>query len=427
MNYLLSKEMYGKPWFVDANSLPGLMGTLNAIRNGIALEIPEIKLNTPEILTVKNDTRIISRPFGNRWVDGELENGDEFEGIGLININGPITRTGGASSRGMVEVSEMMLAMNNDKRMVGFIILADSGGGASSAVQLMVDTINKVKETKPVYSLIPKGGMAASAMYGIISPTKIYSEDVMNIVGSAGTMIQFEGVKANTETPDGVKNIRLYATKSTQKNKGFEEALNNDNYEVLINDLLDPVNENFLSMLLANRPQLEGTNYDNGHTLFSKDAVGTFIDGIASFNEVVDMVMGDYRQMNSINNNNNSNQNLNSKKMTRDELRNSHPEVFNSIFQEGVTAEQERVASWMNYQTADPKAVAEGIASGKDISPSQREGLLIKMHSATNLQALQDDNAPSVATGAANVSEEAKEKEEVEKLNNEWADAAKKI
>jgi ClpP class serine protease len=391
MNFALAKEIYGIPWCMDAISFQSLSAVLTNIRNGVVLETPEIKYNSPYLLNVNNETRVITRPFGNEWDPGQLENNDKFEGVGVVSLDGAITLSGGNSSIGMEQLSSMMFKMAQDDRIKGFVIRTNSGGGASGAVQVMTDTINEIKKTKPVYTSIKKGGMAGSAAYGIISPSnKIFSEDNMNIVGSIGTMIQFEGKAANVTDKDGTKNIRLYATKSTSKNKAFEEALNNDNYELIINELLDPINENFIAQTLANRPQLLGSNFDDGHTVFSKDAIGTFIDGIASFDEVVNMVLNDSKIKNSIN--------INSNKMNKESIKNEHPTVYNEIVNEGVISERERVSSWMVYASADSEMVTTGIESGLSISPSQREKLMVKMHSIDMLGNLQSDSAKPLVT-----------------------------
>lgn len=72
-------------------------------------------------------------------------------------MNESITKNGGMSSNGTVEMSNMMLQMAKDNRVKGFLINADSGGGSSAAVKVMVDAINQVKATKPVFALIDKG------------------------------------------------------------------------------------------------------------------------------------------------------------------------------------------------------------------------------------------------------------------------------
>ncbi|AIX11875.1 hypothetical protein [Flavobacterium phage V157] len=392
MNFSLAREIYGlNAWCIDSQSLPYLTSILRNIQNGVDLEIPDQKYNSMYLYDIKSkETRLITDY-------GELRNDDNFDAIGVIKLNGPITKGGGASSYGTKDLSSQMLRMAQDNRIKGFVQLVDSGGGSSNAVSLLSDTINEVKKTKPVYTLVEKGGIMASAAYGIGSAgNKIFAEDKMSIIGSVGTMISFEGRASNSVSKDGVKNIVIYATKSTQKNKAFEEALNNDNYELIINELLDPINESFINLVQSNRPQLKGTDFDDGHTKFAKDSVGTFIDGIASFDEVVQMVLNDSKNYTITNNNSSL---IKSQKMTREELKQNHPDVYNSIANEGVTNELERVKSWMVFAKADLEAVTNGIESGKAISPSEMTKLMVKLNSAQQLANLQNDSANAVVTG----------------------------
>jgi len=394
MNFGLAREIYGlNTWCVDAMSFKSLSSILHNIQNGVSLDMPEQKYNSISLFKVESNTKLVR----GEW---DLNSKENFNGIGVINLNGPITKRGGASSSGMIELSNTMLSMANDSRVKSFIILTDSGGGSSGAVDIMGDAIQEVKKTKPVYALVTKGGMAGSAAYGIISnATKIFAEDGMSIVGSVGTMISMEGHRANSQSPDGTKHITIYATKSTEKNKAFEEAFNNDNYELITSELLDPINESFINRTLENRPQLAGSNFDNGHTKFTKDSIGTFIDGIASFKEVVQMVTS----------NNNSNLSLtsNSIKMTKGDLKQDHSAVYNEIVNEGIMAERERVASFMVYASADLEAVTAGIESGASITPSQREKFMVKMNSAQMLENLNSDSAKAVVTEETTVVEAA--------------------
>lgn len=277
----------------------------------------------------------------------------------------------------------------------------------------MQDAISEVKKTKPVYALVEKGGMAGSAAYGIISAaTGIYSEDGMNIVGSVGTMIQFSGKPHGNVDSEGEKTVVLYATKSTAKNKAFEEAINNDNYGLIISEILDPINENFISGVLSNRPQLSASNFDDGHTVFSKDAVGTFIDGIASFDEVVSMILSG----STIESNSNSNINSNSNKMKKSEIKQNHPAVYSEIVSEGTEAQKEIVASWIPFYEADSKAVIEGIKSGEAIKESQKNTFLVAIANKGRIADLQSDNANAVVTAeTATVATEASEQTASEK------------
>ena len=389
MNFPLAKEIYGTPWCVDSVSVLHLSSILKNIQNGLILEAPDKKLNSVSLYQVKGETRLLNDTY-------DLNNKDSFEGIGIINLNGPITKNGGMSSNGTVEMSNMMLQMAKDNRVKGFLINTDSGGGSSAAVQVMVDAINQVKETKPVFALIDKGGMAGSAAYGIISAcTAIYSQDGMNIVGSVGTMIQFSGKPHGNVDQDGEKTVVLYATKSTAKNKAFEEAINNDNYEMLVNELLDPINENFINTVGSNRPQLQGTKFDDGHTVFSKDAVGTFIDGIASFDDVVNMILSPISKVVS---KTKPNINSNSNKMTKQEFKQEHPNVYAEILNEGMAKEKDRVESWMAYSQADPEAVKAGIESGAEITNGQAHKFQAKLASMSMLNDLKADSAVDLAT-----------------------------
>ena len=419
MNFALKREIYGaNAWCIDALSYGSLSQILKDNRNGVVLELPETKYNSPQIYNA------ITRTIQYGW---QLNNSDEFEAVGVINLNGAITLSGGESTVGMEQLSQNMLFMSKDKRIKAFIVYANSGGGSSSAVQVMKDTINQIKTTKPVYGLVKKGGMSASACYGILSSCqKIYSESEMNIVGSLGTMIEFSGYAANTTLESGEKIVRLYATKSINKNKAIEEALNNDKYELLINEMLDPINENFLNSIIQDRPQLSSVVWDDGAHHFSKNVIGTFIDGIASFDEVVSMLETESKIV--VNNVNKVKFNSNSK-MTREEIRSQFPSVHSEIVQEGITQERERVASWMVYQSADPEMVANGIKNGETITPSQREALMVKMNSQAMLEALKSDNAPAVTTTESTTENqtEVTEDKDQEEVNNFYANLAKKI
>jgi len=384
MNFQLAKEIYGlTPFCVDSFTLPAMLSVLSDVKNGIKFDaLKDIKNDSFDIVFNSED-RLIRRTY-------ELENQDEFNGVGIVKINGPILMGGGASTLGMLDVSKNVLSMAKDNRVKGFIFDMDSGGGSTAAVEIMVDTINEVKAMdKPVYVLISKGGTLASAAYGIASAANgIYYQSDMSMVGSLGTMLQTEGRQANSEK-DGVKYIRLYATKSVLKNKPIEEALNNDNYTLLVNELLDPVNERFISTLQENRPKLTSDQL-SGNAIFAKDDTGVYLDGRSTMEDLFQKI---------ITNNNITNLNFNSKTMTTQELKQTHPELFSEVFGAGVTAESERVQSWLAHSETDSKAVMDGIESGAEITNSQREKLLVKSSKMKNIAEMESQSAKDFQTG----------------------------
>ena len=398
MNFQLAKEIYGlTPFCVDSFTLPAMLSVLSDVKNGIKFDaLKDIKNDSFDIVFNSED-RLIRRTY-------ELENQDEFNGVGIVKINGPILMGGGASTLGMLDVSKNVLSMAKDKRVKGFIFDMDSGGGSTAAVEIMVDTINEVKAMgKPVYVLISKGGTLASAAYGIASAADgIYYQSDMSMVGSLGTMLQTEGRAANSEK-DGVKYIRLYATKSVLKNKPLEEALNNDNYTLLINELLDPMNERMIATLQANRPKLT-SNQLNGNAIFAKDDTGIYLDGKSTMEDLFQKILT---------NTNITNLNFNSKTMTRQELKQAHPELFSEVLGMGVNQESERVQSWLAHSETDSKAVMEGIESGLEISSSQREKLLVKSSKIKTVEQLEKESNIDLQTGEstldAGLSDEQKE------------------
>jgi len=115
---------------------------------------------------------------------------------------------------------------------------------------------------------------------------------------------------------------------------------------------------------------------------------------------VVQMVLEDSKNYNS-----SSNLSLinSQKKMTKEELKQSHPELYSNVVSEGANAERERVASWMVYANTDLEAVTQGIKGGSEISASQREEFMVKMNSAAMLKNLQSDSAPAIVVNEATV------------------------
>jgi ClpP class serine protease len=387
MNFQLAREIYGlTPFCVDSFTLPAMLAILSDIKNGVKFDAVGSFKNDCLDIVFNSEDRLIRRTY-------ELENQDQFNGVGIVKINGPILMGGGASTLGMLDVSKNVLSMAKDNRVKGFIFDMDSGGGSTAAVEIMVDTINEVKAMgKPVYVLISKGGTLASAAYGIASAADaIYYQSDMSMVGSLGTMLQTEGRAANSEK-DGVKYIRLYATKSVLKNKSIEEALNNDNYTLLVNELLDPVNERFISTLQTNRPKLTNNQLD-GNAIFAKDDSGIYLDGKSTIEDLFQKI---------ITNNNITNTNINfnsNTKMTKQELQSQHPELYSEVLGMGVTSEYERVQSWLAHNETDSKTVMEGIESGLEISSSQREKLLVKSSKIKTVEQMQSESAKDFQTG----------------------------
>jgi ATP-dependent Clp protease protease subunit len=99
------------------------------------------------------------------------------------------------------------------------------------------------------------------------------------------------------------------------------------------------------------------------------------------------------------------------KKMTLQELKNNHPEVYAQAVKVGVTAEKDRVEAWMEFVDVDAKAVADGIADDSSLSQKAMAEFGKKMFAAQTLDNAEDENAEDVETEEPATPEAKTEKE----------------
>ncbi len=403
MKFSLAREIYGRePWAVDATTFIALKSMLNDFRNGVKFQANDDRNNAIALVNISNATKIINRT----WQLSDNYQGDDL--VYVINLNGVITKDGGESTYGMTYLAAQMQTFDADNRVKGGVMVVDSGGGTTSGMEVMTHAIAQLK--KPLVTLIERGGMAASAAYGISSATNyIIAESEQSVVGSIGTMVSFAGIPSGERDGDNYKNFAIYATKSTQKNKIWEEAINNDNVELIVKELLDPVNEKFLSDVKSRRPQILESQLD-GSVYNSGKVVGTLVDQVGTFEDAVNKVMelSKVKPSNS-NSNNNSKNKTNNKAMTAQELKSQHPETYQEIYgagvQQGITAERDRVGSWMAHSKTDLVAVQKGIEGGGKITETARENFLVKAASTKQLGDLKAESAKDLNP------DEAKDKE----------------
>ena len=101
-----------------------------------------------------------------------------------------------------------------------------------------------------------------------------------------------------------------------------------------------------------------------------------------------------------------------STKMTLAELKEKHPELYAEVRASGkksaINAEKDRIGSWMAFNSVDPKAVAEGIQSGKKISATHMSEFTMKAASGKHLQAIGAENAEATHTATDSTDPSAK-------------------
>lgn len=349
MNQKLNLELYRSPMCVDPMTLSALLQMRLDIRNGNH-SIPAVKANG----------------FGEIVPRGTIS--AEIKKIAVYNFDGVLTKSGGDSHYGTAEIAEQFAINDADDSIGCHLFKIDSGGGTTTSVRCIRE-VTEVR-TKPLVVFIED--MGASAAYWISSNADyIYASDDLADVGSIGTMIEFCARAANTEAPDGTRTIRVYATKSVNKNADFEKALNDFDMTSLVTEYLDPTNNLFLATVKNDRPNITDEHL-SGKLYRASEVVGSLIDEIAPFSKAIEKceeLITFTAQKNK----------LNSKKnMNASELLAKHPATYAEVLALGAAqgrtdllAEQKSRNETLNslgFQETAPIAYAKQLASGLGVT-----------------------------------------------------------
>ena len=370
MNYKLAKEIYGQCWLMDAISMQSLFPLLEIAKT--KREYDE-KSNTPGLIELSSATII-----------DNIRNIDEDstgEFISLIRLDGVITRHGGASNYGTIELAQQLRKFDNNDKIIGHILFVESGGGSSNAVIEMAEAIQELK--KPIVTFSDE--IMASATFYIASYTDwIISHREDDKVGGIGTYIQLGGYpKISEDKTDGFRMIRIYAEKSILKNNEFEEAINNLNFKPIIEEDLNPVNEKFISEVEKNRPNIREIE-KTGKIFRAKEVKGTLIDDIGTMEDAINKVLELSGTSSNINNNN----------MTVQELKEKHPDLYAEV----IKSERDRVDAYLTFADVDLKAVKEGIESGENPTQKFYAEMSRKAMNKNELKKAEEDSPEEIKT-----------------------------
>lgn len=262
-------------WMITPEQAAVMMPVLKGILSGNLIEFD--KGAEPFMLT----------PEGKRK-NTDKSTGKEERYVFVSYLQGTMLKHDGECGEpGTRRIGQGLLDADNDPSVIGHIIVAESGGGACNSVAEISDAITKC--SKPVVAYID--GIAGSAcMYAISYADHIMAHKPMDEVGCIGVMIQLSGLPKYHQNPaTGEIYCRIYATESQEKNLDYEAALEGD-AKVIREERLDPLCEQFMADIKANRP---GVTEDqlHGKIYFAKDVVGSLIDSIGSFDDALAKVL----------------------------------------------------------------------------------------------------------------------------------------
>jgi protease-4 len=174
------------------------------------------------------------------------------------------------------------------------MFVVDSPGGEADGTRNLSETIANLG--KPTVAFID--GMAASAAYWIASAAdKIVAALDTDEIGSIGTYVSFADFRDYYEQ-QGVKLHEVYATKSTNKNKEFKQAL--DGKYGPLRAQIDVINESFIAGVKQNRKGKMDEDEEEAFTgkLYFADVakekglideIGSFETAIESMNDFINV------------------------------------------------------------------------------------------------------------------------------------------
>ena len=206
--------------------------------------------------------------------------------VAIIPLEGAVMKNDYCGAPGSSTIAKWYSQAEGNPNIIGTILYADSPGGDVSGTDLLASHIRSM--SKPKVTLA--NGLMCSAAYWIGSATDhIMSDSPNNTIGSIGTYCTLHDMSGYMEQK-GIKVHEIYATKSTQKNKVYKDALDG-NYDPLRTNQIDPINEQFHAAVRSHRygkgmdykDAFTGTTYQTNEAIKKGlvDSAGSLSDAIA--------------------------------------------------------------------------------------------------------------------------------------------------
>lgn len=202
--------------------------------------------------------------------------------VAIIPVEDELMKFDYCGAPGTATIARWVKEADASENISAILLHIDSPGGTVDGTQTLS---NAIKETnKPVIAFVD--GLMASAAYWIGSAAdEVYASGTTDRIGSIGTMISFRDYRAYYEKL-GVKDHRIFADKSKDKNADFLEALEG-NYKRIKENMLNPLNEEFLAAVKTNMPDVSEKAL-TGRVFLSNQAIDMgLINGIKSFEQAV--------------------------------------------------------------------------------------------------------------------------------------------
>jgi protease-4 len=259
LNYQLIKSILSESWAID----PMAIDTMSPLVAALFTPNMAFEASEPE------------QPSARSMADAST-GGTKM--VRAISIRGSLTKYDQSCGPvGMMTIGQWIRSADRDPAIDSIVLRIDSPGGTVSGTE---DLANIIKETsKPIVAFVED--MACSAAYWLASCCdEVIANNSTAQVGSIGVLMSFADAQPMWEAK-GVKFHTVTAPQSTDKTAMFEKVRSGD-YKEYKDNVLAPLAQKFIDTVKGNRSGITDADC-TGKVFFAKDATGTFVDSIGSF------------------------------------------------------------------------------------------------------------------------------------------------
>lgn len=290
MQLSIAKDIFGSPWYLEASGFQQYFPVVLGMMNGAVISVEqEPKENIPFALSANTHS-----PIQGYYADDQ--NSDESEDeesrekvVHVLPVRGVMMKHDMACGpRGTRTLANRLLAADSDPSVIGHVLIFEGPGGAANAVPELADAIKACK--KPTEGWID--GISASAhQYAISYCTEIMASRETDIVGSIGTMLMYSGrTSKSDEDLFKVREVTIYADEAFEKSEEYLKAINDFDFKLAKERVLNPHNQQFVNDIKTNLPGVEDKHL-HGRTFPAGEVIGSLVHRIGSFEDAVNRVI----------------------------------------------------------------------------------------------------------------------------------------
>lgn len=270
-------SLLNSPWMITDLGASSLMPNLLSIVRGT------------EIHKVENKIPVVFNSIDDELQYEDIpEESSNSQYISVLSIKSPLFKydqmCGPIGTRTMMRVLKEWEANNS---IVGVVLDIDCPGGQVAGLSEFADFLYNY--SKPIVSFTD-GNQASAAQYVASACKYSFSHKFAEHLGSIGTMLKYidlDGILKN----QGAIIEDIYATGSTRKNEEQRKKDNENSNELIIQNILNPAREQFVSDMKKFRPNIDESLFE-GQIVRPEEAVSLgLIDEIGTLQSAFDKVI----------------------------------------------------------------------------------------------------------------------------------------